>query len=331
MTVSTELSENKKTYFDQIDILKGIAIFLVVLGHSIIVYPIDLHQYDFCDFLYRWLSSVHMPLFFLISGFLFSYKQNYGKYILGKVKRLVVPYVVFNAINIFPRAFLQNFINKTRDIGESLYEVVFYGGDYWFLYTLFIIFFIYPIIYRIIHEKKDRTISVLLIDFVVYLLMPDIGIFTLKKVVYYLLFFMAGNIIRDYIGDKIFNLKINKGIKLIAMAVLLGLWIFMMGTDFIFSELVVGIIGCCFFVLFVQCDLSINIFKNFGKYSLQLYLLNGVWLVISRTIIVKILGVTNPALIICFNMFVCFFISYLIIRYICSRIKPVRFMMGMKV
>ena len=33
---------NKK--LDYIDALKGIAIFLVVLGHSIIVFPINLHE-----------------------------------------------------------------------------------------------------------------------------------------------------------------------------------------------------------------------------------------------------------------------------------------------
>ncbi len=37
-----------KKYYEEIDILKGIAITLVVLGHSVIVYPINLHDIFWC-------------------------------------------------------------------------------------------------------------------------------------------------------------------------------------------------------------------------------------------------------------------------------------------
>ena len=70
-----ETTSTKSILFEQIDALKGIAIFLVVLGHGIIFYPVDLHQNVVCESIFRWLSSVHMPLFFLISGFCFSFNQ----------------------------------------------------------------------------------------------------------------------------------------------------------------------------------------------------------------------------------------------------------------
>jgi hypothetical protein len=60
---------------------------------------------------------------------------------------------------------------------------------------------------------------------------------------------------------------------------------------------------------------------------LQLYLLNGFLLVISRTIICRI--VLDPLIIISFNMLVDFGLSYLVIKYICNRFAIIRILMGM--
>ena len=51
-----EIQERKK----YIDILKGIGIFYVILGHV-----------THTSFLFRYIYSFHMPLFFFISGMLF--------------------------------------------------------------------------------------------------------------------------------------------------------------------------------------------------------------------------------------------------------------------
>ena len=85
-----ETTSTKSILFEQIDALKGIAIFLVVLGHGIIFYPVDLHQNVVCESIFRWLSSVHMPLFFLISGFCFSFKGNYKSFIWKKIKTVAL-------------------------------------------------------------------------------------------------------------------------------------------------------------------------------------------------------------------------------------------------
>ena len=73
----------------------------------------------------------------------------------------------------------------------------------------------------------------------------------------------------------------------------------------------------------------VGIFQRFGRYSLQIYLFNGFLLVISRTVIVSVLEVSNPFIIIAFNMLVDFFLSYIVIKYICERIKPAKILMGM--
>lgn len=69
----------------QIDFLKGIAIITVVIGHC---WTTD--RALFC-FLY----SFHMPLFFCISGYLFSNRAPYKKFVISKAKSILIPYIFY--------------------------------------------------------------------------------------------------------------------------------------------------------------------------------------------------------------------------------------------
>ena len=79
-----------KKYYEEVDILKGIAIILVIIGHAIILYPINLHKIDWCNYFFEFVSIAHMPLFFLVSGFCFSYKnKTYKEHIKSDRKSVV--------------------------------------------------------------------------------------------------------------------------------------------------------------------------------------------------------------------------------------------------
>lgn len=78
-----------------IDWAKSIAIYGVVLGHvSNVSNPV-------------WVKNIaevliwfHVPLFFLISGYLFRIKENsFGEFLKNSVKSLLIPYVFFNIIS----------------------------------------------------------------------------------------------------------------------------------------------------------------------------------------------------------------------------------------
>lgn len=56
---------------EEIDIIRGIAISLVILGHAIIVFPVNLHEIAWCKRLHDLIYSFHMQLFFIISGWCF--------------------------------------------------------------------------------------------------------------------------------------------------------------------------------------------------------------------------------------------------------------------
>ena len=69
-----------------LDIAKGLAIILMVVGHT-----------SLPDLLSRFIWSFHMPLFFIASG----YTTNWGylsDFITNKLKRLLLPFLCYSTI-----------------------------------------------------------------------------------------------------------------------------------------------------------------------------------------------------------------------------------------
>lgn len=67
-----------------IDEAKGIGILLVMFGHCYL-------HWDFCF----WFYSFHMALFFFLSGYTFSRKERYDRFLKKKIQTLLVPYLFF--------------------------------------------------------------------------------------------------------------------------------------------------------------------------------------------------------------------------------------------
>ena len=317
--------ESIRKHYKEIDSLKGLAIFLVVLGHAIIYFPINLHENTYCEGLFKILSSVHLPLFFVISGFCFSYHGNYGAYVLKKIKRLIVPYFVFNLLDLLPRAMFPQFVNRSRGITESVIDMLLYGGEYWFLFALFMIFLIYPAIYKWQEESRTRKAVILLLSLVLAIKKLPTEVFVLSSVSYYLFYFNLGVVLK-LCNIRIFELELSK-CHIFLPTVLSVLWITLLFSPWSHPvEILTALIGITVCYFFTRLNAFNDIFKHFGKFSLQIYLLNGFLLVISRTIICSVSDA--PVVIIFFNMIVDFVCSYLVIRYICNRIPIVKVLMG---
>ena len=67
-----------------IDFAKAIGIILVIYAHAL---PKD-------NYIWIWINSFHMPLFFCISGYLYSCKGGFLPYVAKKVRTLWVPFEV---------------------------------------------------------------------------------------------------------------------------------------------------------------------------------------------------------------------------------------------
>ena len=84
----------EKERIQYFDLLKGVAIFMVIMGHII---TLCMRGID-TAFLFKLIANVHMPVFFFISGFL-SYKEGFAMpNMLKRAKQLLLPTVVVSDI-----------------------------------------------------------------------------------------------------------------------------------------------------------------------------------------------------------------------------------------
>lgn len=132
----------------QIVLLTLFAMTLVVAGHS------DITS-DFKElWIYKWVYGFHMPLFFFISGFLFTFtvpnaKLNtilFGAFVKKKAIRLLIPFLFINTVIFIIKAgiikdasLMQHPIEFTFSsfLDSTLFSPI---GFMWFLPALFVIF-----------------------------------------------------------------------------------------------------------------------------------------------------------------------------------------------
>lgn len=194
--------EKIKKYYPQMDMMKGIAILLMVMGHVIpwtLGEPTFLHR-PICavtqneawnSILYKLIYSFHMPLLFFVSGFLF-YKafdnsKEYMKRLVGKrTARLLVPYIT---------------------TGTLLYLARGHWG-YWFLQDLFVLNILVGML--LVITRRLNAISELAIYVVVYSLLiafyrltPSLtkdtyGIVVFSNLYFYFPAFMLGLLSKKY-------------------------------------------------------------------------------------------------------------------------------------
>lgn len=122
-----------------IDFLRGGAMILVLLHHS--GFPFG-----------KWILAFHMPLFFILSGYTEAVKSNrsqqqFAKFLLKKVKRLIVPYFLFENINLLIWYIRCLVLGKTIRVVSPLISILLcintdaYNGlcgRLWFLPCMFV-------------------------------------------------------------------------------------------------------------------------------------------------------------------------------------------------
>ena len=140
---------------EYIDLSKGIGIFCVVLGHIL----------PQC-FLHEIIYSFHMPLFFIVSGWLIAKREVMftSKSIKKRFKQLIYPYFVFSGVYII----WEIIVNAEGVVGTLylLYRTITFRGmaPLWFLPSLFVA----EVIVMFFATKESKiTVSFLI---VVYLL-----------------------------------------------------------------------------------------------------------------------------------------------------------------
>ncbi len=206
---------------EYIDWLKGFAIFLVVYAHS----------WQISNTMFWFIYRFHMPLFFCISGYLFSSKKSFKDFIKTKIKTLILPYFVFFIISYL----ITNFLIKHVTI-EKLLKAFLLNGKYliyvnnWAIWYL-VLFFIAAIIFYFIAKIKNKRVFTV-VTIILGILTVPCYLFLKKiigsefipfsmQVLPAAIFFMGiGKIYKE--NEKVF-IELNKKTKIILSFILFGL------------------------------------------------------------------------------------------------------------
>lgn len=340
-----------KKYYPEMDKLRGVAILMVLLFHSILVYPVDLKQYPWCKNLHAFLWMAEMPLFFLVAGFCFQYHGGYKEYLLGKIKRILIPHIVFGAADMLIRVIPNPLVHRTVDFHGAVKEFLLDGANDWFLVTMFEIFLIAPLLGRLLKQKFGTALlmAVSMLALLSYRFVPVE--FSLRNTSWFLIFFSVGMILRK---------KCEQGIPvkvaiLIPAAVIGGYGFYLMQHQHwmvrflvvLFGEITLGYVlrlwlefaaslGICYTVYCLVMRLQghsryVDRFLTLcGNYSLPMYLLDGYALVVTRTLLLRVLGADMPALIVFGNFVADTAIVFAVIHWIIKRFRLTRALCGMK-
>lgn len=223
--------------------IRALAIFMVVLGHSIILYSSAWDLYEtavsvpFLDYLKNLLDLVQMPLFFSLSGYLFVFthgkKGGVWQLLKNKALRLLVPYLGCGLCFMLPiRIAIGYPTYQGMSIGDVVQKFLTSTdvGHLWFLPALFFMFLLSELILTIAEKisgiKNNPEIILCIVAFALYLEGYRIGFGypPLLSAFNYLLWFSLGytaNVWQNTVW-KIYSIAPVKWGLIVLSAVLLG-------------------------------------------------------------------------------------------------------------
>jgi len=271
----------------KVDNLRAIAICLVVLGHSIILYSSTWDIYEtninvyFLDIMKKWIDLIQMPLFFSLSGYLFTYSYNkctFKSLVLKKFKRLILPYFFISFFYMIPIKMLVHYPGfEDKSIFVIVIDCTIKGkdnGHLWFLPCLFICFIVAKVLFIIFENLKIKKIHMELCIIIISILVSMIsgrvtGISYLKNSMNYFVYFYSGYLINSY--NDHFNK--DKWLYWISVLLLVGASIIPLIYNIKFIVLIKLVLV---FASFVVIPNSQNKFADFlSKNSFGIYLFHS--------------------------------------------------------
>lgn len=333
-----------KEHIESIDILKGITIILVIVGHALqgILSTSNLTinmEYNTIFVLRQIIYGFHMPLFFIISGLFIDFwsKKNIKEAILQKIFRLVVPYFIWSAITAIIMQLAINYTNNGLGIKEFLLSPIIPFSQYWFLYVLFFLHIIYYVCLNII--KENGKLLFLLISFILYVLNPLFNdIWILKMLCRYMVFFSIGSYILTFIDLKQFSCE------KILLPTVIFLFFNIMYIKIIYIDnvlikyyfwFITSIIGSyyCFIISYYIINKMRKIkvvLGIFGRYSMEIYCTHLFGIVAIRIFLLKFLGIKELWFIVITSVVFTLLVYFIIFKNFSYKKTKIKLLFGTK-
>lgn len=272
---------DEKKYFEEIDITKGFAILLAVIGHSFPDAEIGwkiVGKDSFAFFLEKWIYSFHMPVFFLFAGFLFIprlHKMGVGATLLKRFNRLMLPYLFFSILYILIKTIGASYAN--HPLSQNFWVEMLLGvspaNGCWFLWVLFVMSLI-CVVFRKIGTYGLLILSVLMA--VISFIDSSWMIGQIKHVFHDFVWFALGGVLANYYD--VVKSHLNKAVIGILAFVVLTCLRFV--AYFPFKEYVITLSGIIMmFYLGIRIsetgeNVIHNVAKTLGLYCMDIYILS---------------------------------------------------------
>lgn len=264
-------------------ILQGWTMLWVVIGHSPLKPPtsgagLDMFWHQLASALFNFAYSFHMPLFIMISGYLFNMTRieknwKYPATIKEKWIRLGIPYIVFITFAIILKIFMPDAANRhvdTSSFGFIMNYIDPFNGalqEMWFIAVIFWYFLMYPV-YPALLKTRWSYIAGLCIAGILFFIPIELltGWFSINRAVHFFIFF--------YLGLGISRFRLDSQISKIGF-ISLSFVLFIIGYITDIKLLTPAFGSLAFWGLAIQIDklFTNNLFSTFRNYTYQIFLI----------------------------------------------------------
>lgn len=183
-----------------VDLCKGFAMILVLIGHSYAP-----------QWLHTWLYSFHMPLFFFLSGYVFSVRKypDFRSFLRAKLRTLFLPACGFGMLTSIIKYCLQPdgsfavfLLKKSAAIFIQLRGSTDYDLGLWFFTYLFVVEIAFWFLLKLTNEKMKPIVLLLTaaaaVGYLYHVFIGGIVPWSLDAACIAIGFFGAGYLIRQY-------------------------------------------------------------------------------------------------------------------------------------
>lgn len=217
---------------------RAIAILFIVLGHSYFLAGINFRSLSLSEEILINLITGGTTLFVFISGFLFHHiflpKYQYKNFIVGKVKNVLIPYLILSIPIIFiymeGKGWGQYYLPVSNGpVGEYIVPVLEYylSGDalfgYWYIPFVMLTFLMAPIHVIFIRQKTSIQLVVIALFILISMLMqrPINNLYVFQSVLYFFPVYLIG-ILCSIHKEKIYDVMTGKELFLLFLVIYLA-------------------------------------------------------------------------------------------------------------
>lgn len=202
---------NKKTKIHWLQVLQGLAMLLVVLGHSPLTELDSPNGFGPINAMSKGIYDFHMALMFLVSGYLLFFtaierEKNYASLMHSKFVRLGIPFLFFTVLATGLKIGFASLMKRqvASSVSGVLLDIFVFGenplGEMWFIYVLIVYMAFYPVYVYLQKSVYLESAFCIVLFCLSYFAAQFKGLnyFYLPNIVQYFVYFYIGILICKY-------------------------------------------------------------------------------------------------------------------------------------